>query len=149
MRETLEELMRRPARLTEELRRARADAGEALERCLSVTGNTTGAPRGPFHSGARDGAWADYAAFTAEVDRLLRSLNDAEGELDAFLARVRAIQGFRDYCVLHRRYRLGQPWAQVRTDLQATFGRPLTLRTVHNWHRAALDQARALWESAA
>ena len=82
-------------------------------------------------------------------ERLLGALKEAEGELDAFLARVRAIQGFRDYCVLHRRYRLGQPWAQVRTDLQATFGRPLTLRTVHNWHRAALDQARALWESAA
>lgn len=146
---TLEELLMRPARLAEELRCTRADAGEALERCLQVTSSGDGTPRGPFGCGARDGAWADFAAFTAAEHRLVRALGEAEAELDAFLERVRAEQGFRDYCVLRRRYRLRRTWPQVRGDLQSTFDRPLTLRTVHNWHRAALAQAQALWEETA
>lgn len=142
----LMELLERPQRLEEEAVRLRMDAAAALDRCRRITARWGAEPRSGFAGGRRDGMYADLCDLTARQETLSNQLEEARAELDAFLERVRAQCGFRDYCILRWHYRLYHPWTKVRLELQETFGFPVTLRTTQNWHRAALRRAAELLE---
>lgn len=148
MMERVLEVLERPRRLEKQLTLARLRAAEALDRCRRTTSCRgrervdRGAPAGPG-----DERYAQLCDLMEQQRRLAEQLEAAQAELDAFLDRVREECGFRDYCVLRWHYRLDRPWTKIRADLQETFGFPVTLRTAHNWHRAALREAEKLLET--
>lgn len=147
MMERVLEVLERPRRLEEELTLTRLRAAEALDRCRRTTSCRgrervdRGAPAGPG-----DERYAQLCDLMEAERRLTQQLEAAQAELDTFLDRVREECSFRDYCVLRWHYRLDRPWTKIRADLQETFGFPVTLRTAHNWHRAALQRAAELLE---
>lgn len=149
MKERLMLLLEQPRWLEEELVFARRETAAALDRCRRITGRygpeqAAVPPTGS--SGPQDAKYALLCELTEQEEHFRRELQEAQEALDAFLEQVRTACSFRCYCVLRWHYRLYQPWEEVRKNLQETFGFPVTMRTVYNWHRAALREAGKLLE---
>jgi hypothetical protein len=92
---------------------------------------------------ARDGQCAALADAEAEEERLQRCLEQACRELEGLITRM---ENPKEAMVLRWRYLLGQPWSRAQKEAERIFGRKVTLRTLHNWHRVAIRHARELVE---
>ena len=61
--------------------------------------------------------------------------------MDVFLVRFRAQYGLRSYALLRWRCRLGKTWPEVCRELEAVYGKPVSLRAAQYWYAQALAQA--------
>ena len=146
MRVRLEELLDAPGRLEEQLLAAHLETQAIWESCFRLVSRYDGMAGGGGFADARDGQSAALADARAEEERLEAKLRRARQELEEFLGRMRRTWGVREALVLRGRYLLRQPWEQVRRDAEKTLGKKVTLRTLHNWHRAAIAHAREMTE---
>ena len=146
MRVSLEELLDAPGRLERQLWEARLDTQAIWESCFRLVSRYDGMGRSGGFADARDGQSAALADARAEEVRLQERLEQACGELEGLIDRVERIWGPREAMVLRWRYLLRQPWNRAQQEAERAFGRKVTLRTLHNWHRAAILHARELVE---
>ena len=145
MRMSLEELLDAPGRLERQLWEARLDTRAIWESCFRLVSRYDGMRSGGF-ADARDGQCAALADAEAEEERLQRCLEQACRELEGLITRIESLWGPKEAMVLRWRYLLGQPWSRAQKEAERIFGRKVTLRTLHNWHRAAILHARELVE---
>ena len=145
MRVSLEELLDAPGRLERQLWEARLDTQAIWESCFRLVSRYDGMRGGGF-SDARDGQSAALADARAEEERLQKRWEQACRELEGLLDQMERIWGLREAMVLRWRYLLRQPWSRVQKEAERVFGRKVTLRTLHNWHRGAILHARELVE---
>ena len=138
----LEELLDAPGRLEQQLLAARLDTQAIWEGCFRLVSRYDGMRSGGF-ADARDGQCAALADAEAEEERLQRCLEQACRELEGLITRM---ENPKEAMVLRWRYLLGQPWSRAQKEAERIFGRKVTLRTLHNWHRAAILHARELVE---
>lgn len=146
MRTDLRDLLEAPARLERALENARLETRFFRERCECLVGKYGTSGGGRAFADARDGAASALADAMEAEEQAERALREAEATLEAFLGRVRREAGVQDACLLRSRYLLRRTWPQVQRDLEERFGKKMTLRTVHNRHRAALERAETVWE---
>ena len=142
MRMSLEELLDAPGRLERQLWEARLDTRAIWESCFRLVSRYDGMRSGGF-ADARDGQCAALADAEAEEERLQRCLEQACRELQGLITRM---ENPKEAMVLRWRYLLRQPWNRAQQEAERAFGRKVTLRTLHNWHRAAILHARELVE---
>ena len=143
MRVRLEELLDAPGRLEQQLLAARLDTQAIWEGCFRLVSRYDGMRSGRGFADARDGQSAALADARAEEERLQRCLEQACRELEGLITRM---ENPKEAMVLRWRYLLRQPWSRVQEEAERAFGRNVTLRTLHNWNRAAIRHARELVE---
>lgn len=146
MKPTLEEILDAPGRLEEQLSAARLDTQAIWARCFRLVSRYDGMAGGRGYADARDGQSAALADARAEEERLEALLRQARNELERLVGRVRQTWGMGEAMVLRCRYLLRQPWSRVQQEVERATGKKVTLRTLHNWHRAALAHAREVVE---
>ena len=142
MRMNLEELLDAPGRLERQLWEARLDTRAIWESCFRLVSRYDGMRSGGF-ADARDGQCAALADAEAEEERLQRCLDQSCRELEGLITRM---ENPKEAMVLRWRSLLGQPWSRAQKEAERIFGRKVTLRTLHNWHRVAIRHARELVE---
>lgn len=139
------EFLRRPAVLEEELQTLRTRLHGDLYSSQGLVANYSGMGGGG-QGGSHDGVLAAIADLSDQEMRLRAQLLDAEHELDKFL-RFLKYRIPDHYCRLLRyRYLMRLQWGFVMTALQEKGHTIRTLRTVYNWHRAAVAEAYTYWK---
>lgn len=154
MTEGLANLLQGPRRTADALQKVKAKYWAQYSECLRITpGYQTDGGGGGGAGGAKDGAWAALADWGAEIYALEREHEETVNAVKRFLERLAheyPEYGQRDAMLLIARYVNQTPWSLVWAALAAQGYDAKTERTVHNWHRGALDRCEALlWKETA
>ena len=134
------DLLFRPGKLAAELSRLEQRCGELRAACTAATTHWGAAGGGAGHD-ARERCLAALADLGREKAALEGRLKEAEAAVDIFLVRFRAQYGLRSYALLRWRCRLGKTWPEVCRELEAVYGKRVSLRSAQYWYAQALAQA--------
>lgn len=147
MTDRLSEILHKPGELRRQSNELRERCSALRCSCQSTTARYGGCSGGPGTGGPRDTTWAALADADEKLRRCRKELEEAEARLNRLLKKLKSAfpeNGHRDHDLLWNRYMLGRTWLDTQKALAAAGHKDPTLRTVYNWHRAALERCEEL-----